>query len=234
MRIARLLIIASLLAPSLVRGQDVESSAELRWRNGDVLPGVPLEGDADRIRWSSPIFADDLTVDATVLDSIVFSGGTVKPEEDFRIGTVSGDVFSADVFRADATSFVFSSRRFGRVRIRRDAVHSLTRLVHPNLVYDGSRFRAPNGRMQALDGTVEKPDWTRSLGGHPQTHRKSASVFRAVDLPTSFELEIDLETRRLPVRGSFWRLERISRRPSGSRPGRTSWSSCKTRSSSPS
>ena len=44
--------------------QAQETTALLRWKNGDVLPGKLLDSTQDQVRWSSPHFADDLLVDS--------------------------------------------------------------------------------------------------------------------------------------------------------------------------
>ena len=340
MQISKLFLFAFFLGPSVVSAQVSQPVAELRWKNGDALPGRLLEGSADQIRWSSPIFSEALTFDTKVLRSIHFAGkrGLAlavqegEAEESFRIGTATGDVFVADIVSADASSFLFSSQRFGQVRVGRDAVDSLARRTHPNLIHDGSRFREsegqlgpiqdlsykvyeeewdweekdlpdfpnltpvrsgrlaagfldlelaeskgtfamefegrleiakegtyrfyveaddqarifvdgklvaeytgssrepmgavrltegshalrvefqelggafrlhvdmyePNGRMQKLVGKNRKPDWTRGSGGHPATHRQSASVFHAVDLPRRFEVNLELASTESP------------------------------------
>ncbi len=134
------------MAPA--QGQD----ALLRWNNGDVLPGTLLKSEPDTIRWSSPIFDDDLVVDTDVLESIVFPKQSVYPTEAFRVGTVSGDVFVADLVGSDEKAFLFSSQRSGKVRVNRDAIYSLNRRSNPNLVFDGAQYK--NWHL-ILDGPVK-------------------------------------------------------------------------------
>ena len=110
----------------------------LRWNNGDVLPGRLLPSESGQIRWSSPIFADELVVDANVLDSINFPGERVQATEAFRIGTVAGDVFIADLIGSSDDALLFSSRRHSPFQVKRDAIYSLRRIAHPNLAFDGS------------------------------------------------------------------------------------------------
>ena len=56
----------------MAQAQAQEAAAFLRWKNGDVLAGKLLESESGQIRWSSPIFSDDLVVDSKALESIVF------------------------------------------------------------------------------------------------------------------------------------------------------------------
>ncbi len=129
----RVNVVLLLITPA--QGQE----ALLRWKNGDVLSGKLLESGPGQIRWSSPIFADELVVDTNALESIVFPKGTVHATETFRVGTVSDDVWTADLVGSDENSFVFSSKRYGKVRVNRAAIYSLSRLANPNLAFDGSQ-----------------------------------------------------------------------------------------------
>ncbi|MCP4453496.1 MAG: hypothetical protein GY809_18710, partial [Planctomycetes bacterium] len=134
------------MAPA--RGQE----ALLRWHNGDVLPGRLLPSESGQVRWSSAVFSDNLVVDARVLEAIVFPDSTEQPTEAFRVGTVSGDVFVADLVGSDEDAFQFVSERHGLVRVARDAIYSLNRLSNPNLVFDGSQYKDWN---LALDGPIK-------------------------------------------------------------------------------
>ena len=93
--------------------QPPEQAAFLRWKNGDALPGTLLESQPGQIHWSSPLFADDLVIDVKALDSIFFPERLLPPSEAFRVGTVSGDVWVADLIGADQETFLFSSQRHG-------------------------------------------------------------------------------------------------------------------------
>jgi len=122
------------IAPALSQ----ETRAMMRWKNGDILVGHLLEGKSGQIRWASPVLTSALVVDAKVLESIMFTGVTERPTEAFRVATVAGDVFVADLVGSDEKTFHLSSRRYGRVQVDREAVYSLKRRVHPYLIFDGS------------------------------------------------------------------------------------------------
>ena len=85
----------------MVQAQETETSQTytqtLRWKNGDVLPGKLLESTFGVIRWKSPYFSDDLVIDISVLDSVVFPKQSAPAREAFRVGTVSGDIWIADI-----------------------------------------------------------------------------------------------------------------------------------------
>ena len=152
-----------LLALSLAPLQAQEAKALLRWKNGDVLAGKLLQSKSGQIHWSSPHFSDDLVVDANVLHSITFPEQSVHPTEAFRVGTVSGDVFTADLVGSSDDAFLFSSKRHGRFQVKRDAVYSLSRAANPNLAFDGSQFRewerSNDGPIRDFTYKVYKGDW---------------------------------------------------------------------------
>ena len=139
--------------------------AFLRWKNGDALPGTLLESQPGQIRWSSPLFADDLVIDVAALDSIFFPERLLPPSEAFRVGTVSGDVWVADLIGADQETFLFSSQRHGQVRVRRDAVHTLDRQQHANLIFEGSQLAQwsldQDGPIKRMTYKVYEGEWSR-------------------------------------------------------------------------
>lgn len=116
------------------------SKAALRWRQGDALPGRMLDCAGGKVLWSSPIFADDLTVEVRALESIVFESGSDRISETLRVRTIFGDVFGADLVGSDQESFLLSNRHFGPFRVSRGAVGSLQPSAQPSLIFDGSRL----------------------------------------------------------------------------------------------
>jgi len=164
-------LLAVALLACIGTGQTQESTTHLRWKNGDVVPGKLLGSKAGQVRWSSPLFLDDLAVEEEALDSIIFRGQSVQSAEGFRVGTLSGDVFTADLIDSDQHSFLFSNQRFGPVRVSRDVIYALDRLSHPNLAFDASQssfwgVAVREGPIKDLayriyDGSEEWPRWTK-------------------------------------------------------------------------
>ena len=176
----------------------------LRWKNGDALPGNLLESTPGMIHWSSPYFSDDLVVDIGVLDSIVFPKRSAPATEAFRIGTVSGDIWIADIVDSDEETFLFSSERHGRFRVNREAIYTLERRVHPNLIFDGSQLtnwelpkRDANQPILLFGGNA-LPDWYADRGGHPRTDKVKAKIFHALDWPQRFEIDLELASATRP------------------------------------
>ena len=176
----------------------------LRWKNGDVLPGQLLESAVGQIRWASPYFSDDLVVDIGVLDSIVFPKQSAPAMGAFRVGTVAGDIWIADIVDSDEETFLFSSERHGRFRVNREAIYTLERRVHPNLIFDGSQLtnwelpKRDANQPILLFGRNALPDWYADRGGHPRTDKVKSKIFHALDWPQRFEIDLELASATRP------------------------------------
>ncbi len=205
-----LLIVAALTAlwTPMMQAQEITPSQAytqtLRWENGDVLPGRLLESTSGVIRWASPYFLDDLVVDIGVLNSIIFPKQSAPATEAFRVGTVSGDIWIADIIDSDDDTFLFSSARHGQFRVNRTAIYSLERRVHPNLIFDGSQLA--NWELPKRDakdpmflfGGNERSDWYADRGGHLRTDKVKAKIFHALDWPQRFEIDLELASAARP------------------------------------
>ena len=206
----RLLVIAVLavLWTPMLQAQETEPAQAytqtLRWKNGDVLPGKLLESTSGVIRWASPYFSDDLVVDIGVLDSIVFPKQLAPATEAFRVSTVSGDIWIADIVDSDADTFLFGSARHGQFRVNRTAIYALERRVHPNLIFDGSQLtnwelRKRNAQdPMFLFGEDAQSDWYADRSGHLRTNKVKAKIFQALDWPQRFEIDLELASATRP------------------------------------
>lgn len=171
-----------------------QRNAVLHWRNGDSLPGSFLESQSEQIRWKSPVFLDEVRVNASDLTSVVFpvSGGDVSIQSDgaFRVATTSGDVFTADLIGADSKTFTMSNERLGKFTIARPAIYSLIRHNNPNMIFDGSQFD---------DWEIRTTDlWQREPAGHAITQKTGSTLFHKANLPKQFELELELVASAAP------------------------------------
>jgi hypothetical protein len=208
----RLLVVAAALTvlwTPIIQAQQTGTfqadTQTLRWKNGDVLPGKLLESASGVIRWASPYFLDDLVVDIGVLDSVIFPRQSAPAMEAFRVGTVSGDIWIADIIDSDEDTFLFSSERHGRFQVTREAIYTLERRVHPNLIFDGSQLTNWELRKQNVNkpmlpfGVVNtRPDWYADRGGHPRTDKVKAKIFHALDWPQRFEIDLELASTARP------------------------------------
>ena len=198
----------TVLWTSMTQAQEIETSQDytqkLRWKNGDILPGKLLESTSGAIRWASPHFSDDLVIDIDVLDSIIFPEQSVPATEAFRVGTVSGDIWMADIIDSDDDTFLFSSKRHGLFRVNRAAIYTLERRMHPNLVFDGSQltnWKLPKEDAKKpvlLFGGDARSDWYADRSGHPRTDKVKAKIFHALDWPQYFEIDLELASASRP------------------------------------
>jgi len=192
----------------------------LRWKNGDVLPGQLLESSAGTIRWSSSYFLDDLILDVKVLDGVAFrkhdsppgaENRKVSTTEPFRVSTLSGDVWIADLIGADDETFHFSSKRHGQFRVKRSTVYMLERRERPDFLFDGSQlknWKLPKPQREAVDPAlpfdfVRRSDWFADPEGHPKTWIDKAEIFYAFNWPEHFEIELVLASDAHPPNFSF-------------------------------
>ena len=200
----RLVAIAvlSILWIPLIHAEETETV--LHWKNGDSLPGRLLESKLGKIHWSSPHFSDDMIVDANVLDAIVFPKQSVFATEAFRVGTVFGDIWMADLIGSDDNTFLFSSKRHGEFRVKREVIYTLESREHSNLLFDGSQLSAWQLPEQDKDnGAVllaqeAEPSWHADRGGRPQTNTAKANIFYAFDWPKRFEIDLELASAARP------------------------------------
>ena len=180
--------------------QAEETDMLLRWKNGGSLPGQLQKSSAGTIRWASPYFLDDLVVDTNVLDSVVFPKTSNPATETFRVSTISGDVWIADLIGSDDNTFLFFSKRHGQFRVKRATVRSLEHRNHSHLLFDGSQltnWKSPK-RNKNIDDLIplvlHEPvsDWHRDNEGRLQTHRNKAELFHAFKWPKHFEINLEL------------------------------------------
>ena len=186
-----------------------ETETVLHWKNGDTLPGQLLESKSGKIHWSSPHFSDNLIVDVNVLDSIVFPKKSMSVTEAFRVGTVSGDIWMADLIGSDDNTLLFSSTRHGEFRVNREMIYTLESREHSNLLFDGSQLSAwklpeqdngngGNGVVLFSQEQEAQPSWHSDRGGRPQTKIAKANIFHAFDWPKRFEIDLELASNARP------------------------------------
>ena len=181
-----------------------ETETVLHWKNGDTLPGQLLESKQGEIHWSSPHFSDDLIVDVNVLDAIVFPQQSVPVTEAFRVGTVSGDIWMADLIGSDDNTLLFSSKRHGEFRVNREMIYTLESREHSNLLFDGSQLSAWKLPEQGKDDRAvllsqeAQPNWYADRGGRAQTNTAKANIFYAFDWPKRFEIDLELASTARP------------------------------------
>ncbi len=173
----------------------------LRWKNGDSLAGKLMDGESGTIRWKSPYFADELNVDITVLDSIVFSQQPTPVTGTFRVGTISGDFWTADIIDSDEDTFLFSNNRHGQFRVNRDMIYSLENQEHSNLIFDGSQLVSwlPAAQNETKKQTsTNSTGWYAEQGGKPRTDRSKTNLYYPIKWPKRYEIDFEIASTSSP------------------------------------
>ena len=191
------LVVMALWFPTV---QAEETDMLLRWKHSGSLPGQLQAVNSETIRWASPYFSDDLVVDIDVLDSVVFRKTSNSPTETFRVSTVSGDTWIADLIGSDTNTFLFSSKRHGQFRVKRAAVRSLEHRNHSNLLFDGSQLThwIPPKTKKDIDDFIPPVfheaafDWYPDNEGRPRTTYNKAELSHAFKWPKYFEIDLEL------------------------------------------
>ena len=114
---------------------------ELRWRNGDMMPGTLLEAEAGQVRWSSPQWPEPWILEAGSLEAVEFDGPTSTHGGTWRILTHAGDSLLADLEGADDLEFHIGSPILETRRIRREAVRMMERLENPDRIFLAGSYR---------------------------------------------------------------------------------------------
>ena len=198
------IVVTVLAALWIATAQVQEPVARLRWKNGDLLLGKLLASNPGTVNWASQYFSDNLVIDISVLDSILFPEQSAPPTEAFQINTVSDDVWTADLIGADNNTFLFSSKHHGQVRVNRDTIYTFNRRESPNLIFNGSQLTAwessktDESKVPFLLDVDARSTWVLNAAGHLQTNHAKASIFCAFDLPKRFEIDLEFTSTGPP------------------------------------
>lgn len=196
-----LILLTGLWIPTTVLAQETH----LQWNNGDSLPGKLIQGENDLIRWSSPFFSDELVIDVTAINSIVFPQIPVDATETFRIGTVTGDSFIADIIDSDDSTLLCKSKRFGEFRLKRSAIYSWENREHSRLLFDGAHLSSwsennknRNINRKDINNQLQHKDWNTDRAGHPQTNKQKSNIFYPMEWPEGFEIDFEISSTLRP------------------------------------
>ena len=169
----------------------------LLWKNGDSLSGKLMDSSkSGTIRWQSPYFVDDLNVDISALDSIVFSKQPAPIRGTFRGGTISGDLWTADIIDSDNDTFLFSNNRYGQFRVNREMIYSLENREHSNLIFDGSQL--VSWSLPEAGTSPNGAGWHPEQGGKPHTDRSKTSIYYPIKWPKRYEIDFEVASTSSP------------------------------------
>ena len=174
-----------------------QEQVKIRWKNGDVLPGRILQSQNPVLHFSSEIFQDNLAISTSELEALEFDSEKGKSDLDFLIVTTTGDVIKANLVDANENSFIFSSKRLGRIQIKRDSVYSLSRLNNPKLIFDGSQFNqwdlASKKTIKNLVGK-NSVSWMKGEGGHPFSNTNKSVLSTSLEISDQFNLDLEISS----------------------------------------
>lgn len=201
----KICIVAITLAVMWFPSTTLAQETLLRWKNGDTLTGKLIDSKSGKIRWKSSHFTDDLNIDLSVLDSIVFSKTPAKITETFRIVTVTGDNWSADIIGSDENTLLFKSKSFGTFRVNRSSIYSLESREHSNLVFDGSQLSFweydRNGKdKKQVQSTKNQQQigWYADQSGQARTDIGKTNLYYPLEWPSQFVIDLEFESTTRP------------------------------------
>jgi len=116
-------------APAANRSEKADPVAgQLRWKNGESIPGQIGEASASELTWKSPLFDDPVILRWSALERIDHSLNTVAGSDPFGIALRDGSFILGDVASISADAIAIHSARHGDVTLRRSEVLSIRRL----------------------------------------------------------------------------------------------------------
>ena len=175
-----------------------DQETKLYWKAGDILTGELLEADSKTLTWKSSLFVDPLKIEASSLTAIRFP--ETKQEqpisEPFRLAISKGDVLFGTLLAASDEEVEFKSSRHGQFKVLRENIETIKRINTPDLVYLGPR--GIDGWVNSQD-ISEAPDWHELSNGYLTTSTADRGIFRHLDLPDQCEIELILESTKMPA-----------------------------------
>lgn len=173
------------------------SETTLFWGSGDTLTGELISADQRSLLWKSALFSDPLQIELAALNSIRFPA-TTRPsslQEPFRISMANGDVLFGQLVAATGETIQFHSHRHGEFHLLRKEVVSLKRIDTPDLVFLG-----PRGMEDWTKSSENQPGmaWRELSSGQLTTNTPDTGVFTQVDFPERCEIEIVIDSSKIP------------------------------------
>jgi len=176
-------------------------AADLRWKNGESLPGEVISATTDQLTWTSPTFAEPLTLDLRALQRVEFAGKDSTTEEPFSIRLSDGSRLYGKITDMDDSTLSVTSAHHGGMRLQRAAVVSVQRLQADSLVYAGPTSPADweeqgDPRLGGNNPTV--PLWRSVATGRLVHVGWNHTVSLPLDLPERVEMRFTLSSSVRP------------------------------------
>lgn len=172
------------------------SDSKVYWTSGDSLTGELVSANSDSITWKSPLFVDPLTIETSALTAVrIAESESDQLSSSFRISMANGDVLFGDIVSATENTIVFSSERHGRFELIRNQISNVKRVDTPDLIYLGPR--GLEGWVNPI-GDETKNSWRELSNGHIAISSSERGLFRGMVLPEKCEIEVILESSKIP------------------------------------
>lgn len=111
------------------------SASELQWSNGEWIGGDFVGIEAGHTIWKTPMFGEPVRVRLDALKRVNRFKLDEKTTEPFSIRLVDGSRLYGTIVGLDADVLELKSPRYGTLRVKRDAVHSVQRLQAEGMLY---------------------------------------------------------------------------------------------------
>ncbi len=194
---------------------------KLFWNNGDSLAGFIVSANSKQIVWKSAFFVEPLQIRHDVLSTIRYEAAepSEHPAGTFRIVMLNGDVLFGQLQSVDEKSLVIVSARHGHVTLKQDKVRTLRRINSKSSAFLGPQglegwsnneekiptpaanniFLGFGGGQAAQKKTTSAlPPWRELSDGRISTS-KNVGLFHPFDYPDRCEIEVVLESSKLPA-----------------------------------
>jgi peroxiredoxin len=127
-RLCAFLLSGALCGSLLAQVPSPPPQSQLRWKNGQMLPGEILGADANQLTWKTPLFEEPLALDWKALRRIDQSVPSTQTGEVFSFTARNGSFFYGNLVEITGETFLVRSARHGDLRVRKDALLCVRRL----------------------------------------------------------------------------------------------------------
>ncbi len=189
----------------LVLSATFGKASELHWSNGEFIGGDFVGVEGDHAIWKTPMFGEPLRVRLEALKRVNRHKLDEKTAEPFSIRLVDGSRLYGTVLGLNADVLEVQSPRYGTLRLKRDAVHSVQRLQTEGMLY--AQPMSPDGwvegKLATNNGNNDKkpPAYWRAV---PGASLKQVGWNRTVTLPLEAPEQVEVQfTLTSTVRPEF-------------------------------
>ncbi|MFT5469826.1 MAG: hypothetical protein ACI8UO_004949, partial [Verrucomicrobiales bacterium] len=179
-------------------GEGDSDLAVLTWKNSETLAGELVGADQSGLTWKSELFANPIEISRDYLQSFKTTAETVMPEQQFAVDLLDGGRFFGDLIALDANFLSLTSKSYGDLTIRREAIREIRRVSGAKLIWSGPFGVAAWKFEKKIPDPVSAPRWMEAKNGALRNVVWGDPAKLLLDFPDQFEFEIRLETLDRP------------------------------------